>query len=74
MRVYSPDIPVGSADFINYPQVLEFTLSQFHLPADYAAKLSAAVAIHTVPIFVQPGNHYCWVDSILSNTRSHSIS
>ena len=52
MPIYSPDIPEGSSDFtINYPQILELTLSQSHLPGEDAAQFSAAVAIHTVPIF-----------------------
>ena len=39
--------------YINLTQVLELTLSQSNF---------ADVAIHIVPIFVQPGSHYCWVD------------
>ena len=57
--VYSPDIPVGSADFTSITQVLEFTLSQSPLPGENAAPFSAAVAIRTVPIFVPLGTHYC---------------
>ena len=62
--VYSPDIPVNrfSGLYIIYPQVLELTLSQSHLPGEHAAQFSAAVAIRTVPSFVPPGTHYCWVD------------
>ena len=114
MRVYSPDIPVGSVDFyihklppakvnqissqimIMYPVIyrhminsfrlhigksvcllsryprrfsrrlhklppaiiLELTLSQSHLNGENASRFSAAVDIHTVPIFVLPGTHY----------------
>ena len=29
--VYTPDIPESSVDYMNYPQVLELTLSQFNL-------------------------------------------
>ena len=36
-----------SGVYIKYPQVLELTISQSHLPGDNAA----AVAIQTVPIF-----------------------
>ena len=51
LAIYSPDIPEGSSDlYINYPQVLELTLSQSHLNGENAAQFSAAVAIHTVPI------------------------
>ena len=47
MRVYSPDIPVGSADFyINYPQILELTIAQSHYPGEIAAQFSAAVATY----------------------------
>ena len=49
--VYSSDI--------NYPQVLEPTLSQTHLPGENTAQFSAAEAINTVPIFVPPSTHYC---------------
>ena len=58
--VYSPDIPSQfSRLYINYPQLLEITLSQSHLPGENAAQFSAAVAIHRVPIIVPPGTHYC---------------
>ena len=61
--VYSPDIPCSfSRLYINYPKVLELTLSQSHLPGETAAQFSAALANHTVLIFVPPGTHYCWVD------------
>ena len=43
---------------IKYPQILELTHSQSHLPA---AQFSGAEAIHTVRLFVQPGTHDCWV-------------
>ena len=47
--------------YIKYPQVLELNLFQY-FPGENAAQFSAARAIHTVPIFVPPGIHYCWVD------------
>ena len=40
--------------YINYPQVLELTLSQSHLPGENKAQFSAALAIHTEPIFFHP--------------------
>ena len=65
-KVYvdSPDMAVYnfSGLYINYPQVLEFTLSQSHLPGERTAQFSAAVAIHTAPIFISPGTYYYWVD------------
>ena len=40
VAIYSPDIPEDSSDFyINYPQVLELTFSQSHLPGENAAHL-----------------------------------
>ena len=68
--VYSPDIRSRfSRLYIIYPQVLELTLSQSHL------QFAAAVAIHTVPIFVLLGTHYWWVDSTLylALLTNHSI-
>ena len=78
--VYSPDIPSRFGGlYINYPHVLERTLSVSSLNpilylsiylfiSDshylfiylniYAAQISAAEAIHTVPSFVPPGTHY----------------
>ena len=51
-----------SADFIFYtPRYLKI-LSECHLDVDNAVQFSAAVAIHTLPIFVPPGTHYYWVD------------
>ena len=51
-----------SADLTLLSSVLEFTLSQSHLPVENTAQYSAAVAIHTVPVFLPPGTQYCWVD------------
>ena len=63
MYVYSPDIPSRfRRHYIHYPQVSELTLSQSHLAGENAAQFSTAVAIHTVPIFVPSGTHYCWMD------------
>ena len=66
MRIYSPDIPIGSLEFtslhITCPKVLDLVLLQSHLPGENAAQFSAAGAIHTVPIFISPGSHHCCVD------------
>ena len=60
--VYGPDIPSRfSGLHINYVQVLELTLSQSHLLGE-CATISAAVEMQTVPIFILPSTHYCWVD------------
>ena len=48
--------------YINYPLVLELALSRSHLPWENATQFSAVVAIHTMPIFIPLGTHYCWVD------------
>ena len=48
MVIYSPDIPESSSDLINYPQALELTPLQSHLPGENVAHFSAAKAIHTV--------------------------
>ena len=45
--------------YITYPKALILNLS---VPREYAVQLSAAEAIHTVPIFVPPSTHCCWVD------------
>ena len=63
VHVYSPDIlSKFTGLYMSYTQVLELTLSQYHLPGENAAQFSAAVAVHTVPFFVSCGTHYCWVD------------
>ena len=41
---------------------MELTLSQSQLPGENTAQFSAAVANHTIPIFVPPGIHYSWMD------------
>ena len=41
---------------------MELTFTQSHLPGEKAAQFAAAVAIHSVSIFIPPGTHYCWVD------------
>ena len=66
MCIYSPDIPVNmfSGLYIIYPQVLELALSQSHLPREYAAQFSAAVAIRMVPIF-----RSTWYPLLLSRQR-----
>ena len=64
-KSYSPDIPTRFRElYINNPQVSEHTLSQSHLSEDNAAQFATAVAIHSVPIFVQAGTHYCWMDRV----------
>ena len=63
MHAYSNRYPhTFSRLYINYPQVLELTFSQSHLPGENAAQFAAAVANHTAPLFIPPGNHCCWVD------------
>ena len=60
--MYSPDIPVGSADFtliIPGNGTHSYTVSY---PWEECSAFSAAVAIRTVLIFIPPGTHYCWVD------------
>ena len=56
------ECPIIIYSFINYPQVLEFSLSQFNLTGENAAQHSATVAIHILPISVPSGTLYCWVD------------
>ena len=43
--------PKFSGLYINYPQMLELTVSQSHIPGDNAAQFSASEAIYTVSIF-----------------------
>ena len=62
MHVYSPDIPVSSADFTLITPKYWNSLFQSHLPGQNAAQFSAAVANRTVLNLVPPGTHYCWVD------------
>ena len=51
--IYSTDIPSRFSRFyINYPQVLELTLSQSHLPGENASQFSSAVALYTVPMLI----------------------
>ena len=54
--------PVDSADFTLITPRYWNSLLQSNLPGENAAQVSAAVAIHTVPISIPPGTHYCWVD------------
>ena len=92
--IYSPDIPVGSADFplitTRYWNSLFHSLnslrlspakhslnsaeswhkkhqsnsSQSHLPGENVENfcLQLGPFAHTIPIFVPPGTHYCWVE------------
>ena len=60
--VYSPDIPGSLVNFTLFTPGIGITLSQSLLPGENAAQCSAAVAIRTVPLFVPPGTHCCWVD------------
>ena len=55
-------LPVGSADFTLISLRYWNSLVQSHLPRENAVQFSAAVAIHTVPIFFPPGTHYWRVD------------
>ena len=54
--VYSPGIQVYrfSGLYIDYPQLLELTLSQSHLPGENSAQYSAAVAIHKFSLHLVP--------------------
>ena len=65
-HVYSPDILIGSSDFtLITPRYLELTLSVSIISLERIQRnyrVYAAVTIHTVPIFVLSGTHYCWVD------------
>ena len=58
--VHSPDIPIGSGTLHQLPPGIKhsFTVSS---PWGECSTFSAAVAIHTVPIFVPPGTHFCCV-------------
>ena len=56
--VYNPRVSIGCGLYITYPQGLELTLSQSHLPRENEAQFSTDVAIHTVPVVVPPGTHY----------------
>ena len=58
--IYSNISPVGSVDFTSFSPFWN-SFFQSHLPREKAAKYSAAVDNHTVPIFVPTGTHYCWV-------------
>ena len=63
--------PVGSEDFTYLTPSIEthsFTLS-YDIREENAAQFSAAVAMHTVPIFVPPGTRYCWVDRGCVDTK-----
>ena len=64
MHVYSPNIPIHrfSGLYIHYPQVLKLILSVSYQWGENTAQLSAAVAIHRVPIFAPTDSHYYWVD------------
>ena len=64
MYVYGADIPKYRFRglYLNYPQMLELTLSQSLLPRENAGQFSAPAVIHIVPIFIPHGTHYCWVD------------
>ena len=57
---HSLNIPVGSADFTSI--ILELTFLALSLWGEYTS-CPAAETTHTctVPIFVPPGTHYCWV-------------
>ena len=63
MYVYNPDIPIYrfSGLYINSPQGIG-TLVDSLISLGRMQRISAAVAIHTVPIYIPPGTHYCWVD------------
>ena len=56
--IYSPDIAIRSADYINYLQILEHALPQSS-PWGECSPSSAAEMIHNVPYFIPPGTHFC---------------
>ena len=58
VRVYNPDILVGSTDFTSIAPI--YWNLRFH--SINIRKCFASVAIHTVLIFVPLGTHYCRVD------------
>ena len=57
---FGSDIPVGSADHINYPKVLEL-IHSVSAPWGECSPFSAAEATCPTPIIIQPGALYCWV-------------
>ena len=63
MYVFKVQIsPVGTADLVLFTP--RYWNSLFHSLISLARMqlIFCSVAIHTVPIFVPPGTHYCWVD------------
>ena len=59
--VYSPDIPVGSADFtVCTPRHWNSLLHSLISQGGNAEQFPAAAAIHILPFLVPPGTHYCW--------------
>ena len=60
--VYSPNIPVASADFTLITPRYWYSFLHTHLLGENAMQFSGVAAIHAVPIFIPPGTHYCWVD------------
>ena len=60
MYGYSPDIALSSADFTLPPGIGTRSFTVSYLWGEYSA-FPAAVAIHTVPIFITSGTHCCWV-------------
>ena len=57
MLIYSPDKLIGLHQLP--PGIILCTVSSFRIECNV---FPLAKAIHTVPIFVSPGTHYCWVD------------
>ena len=61
--------PVGTAG-VHYlpPGIGTHSVSHSSPWGEYSA-FSAAVAIHTEPIFIPPGTYYCWVDTGGANSK-----
>ena len=65
VHIYSPDIPVGSADCTIYTPVLEHTLLQSHLlwgEFSICALCCSYSQSLQFSFLVPPGTHHCWVD------------
>ena len=60
----SPHISVGSADLTSITLGIKTHSFSLISLGGKCILLSAAKAIHTVPIIVLPGTHYCWAGQI----------
>ena len=65
MFIYSPNIPSRFCGlYINYPHILELTLSQSHLPGENAALFLQLKPFTQYQFLIPPGTNYCWVDRL----------